>query len=84
MCTYIYIYIYTYIHISCDIHTHTPARTLSCDIHTHRSSTNFQLYYFVMQVVIETVSGMGMGPDCAAVIILPLARVANSQSVANS
>ena len=38
--------------VSCDIHTHTPAR---------KSSTNFQLYYFVIQICYTNWLGHGHG-----------------------
>ena len=72
VCVYIYIYMYTHmytcIHIrvrslpsrrrtfvvflSCAIYTHTPAR---------KSSTNFQLYYFVIQICSTNWLGHGHG-----------------------
>ena len=44
--------------MSCDLYTHTIART---------SSTDFQLYYFVIhEFAIRTVLGMGMGMNVTA------------------
>ena len=45
------------IYLSCDIHIHTPVRT---------SSTNFQLYYLLHNLVLQPVLGMGMGRNVTA------------------
>ena len=47
--------------MSCDIHNHTPAR---------KSSTNFQLYYFVIQICSTNWLGHGHGYEWHSLLML--------------
>ena len=47
-------------YLSCDIHTHTPAL---------KSSTNFQLYYFVMRIYSTNWLGHGYGYEWHSLVL---------------